>query len=111
MPHPSTIWICVFGALFVWCFGMLATLHSAAKRSCEHGPAWLLAPTLWPLIWPLWLWVLWRERRERLWYDSLDHPADVSTEPLQLVPAGTLYGSPLPAGSLLAPDILAAPYR
>ena len=111
MPHPLSIWVYVFGSLFVWCGGLLAMLPSASRRAREHHPAWLLAATLWPMIWPVWLWVVWRERTERRWYESLEPRRDISAEPLQLVAAGTPYGSPLPARSQLAPEILAAPYR
>jgi hypothetical protein len=64
----------------------------------------LLAPVLWPLALPIWAWVLWREHVEERRY--FERPVVLDPEaPVELVPAGIPYGSPVPFDSLLAKDI------
>jgi len=106
--HPLNVWMLIFGALLTWKLGALMLLQPGVRRSESHGPLWLLAPVMWPAVWPLWLWVILREHREAKAY--LARPKPIDPEVLEggfvrLVPEGRPYGSPIPSGGQLAREI------
>lgn len=104
MHDPLNIWMLIFGALLAWKLGSLVLLHPAVRRSETYGALWLLAPTLWPLVWPIWLAVLWREHRDANAYLALPKPV-VPNGYVRLVPEGRPYGSPIPSNGQLAREI------
>ena len=99
--HPLGIWTFIFGTLGVWMFGMLALLYPWVARSERGSALWLLAPVFWPLVLPLWAWVIWRERRDIAAYLALPKAPDPNAPPIRLVPEGVPYGSPLPGDGQL----------
>lgn len=104
MHDPQTVWMLIFGALLTWKLGALVLLHPAVRRSEFHSAWWLFAPVLWPAVWPIWLWVLWREHRQAQAYLALPKPVDPHGY-VRLVPEGRPYGSPIPSSGQLAREI------
>lgn len=102
------IWTLIFGTLGVWMFGMLAFLYPWVARSERGSVLWLLAPVFWPLALPVWALTVWREHREAAAYLALPGrlcPEPVEGPPVRLVAEGIPYGSPIPAGGVLAANI------
>lgn len=99
--HPLNVWMLIFGALLTWKLGALLLLHPAVRRSEFHSPWWLFAPVLWPAVWPIWLWVLCRERRDAKAYEAL--PRSVAPDN-SMHQAGTTGGPPRAQGQV-APNL------